>query len=225
MRLPRIVIDSRESASGIPELLEERGIYVQRRLLDVADYVVGQYAIERKTVHDFISSLYSGRLFDQAQRITQAYSKFLLIVEGDIQEAFVELKNPRAYWGALLTLALGFDFKIFYTFSIDETVDLLSLLARRGGTSGLSGRPLIVKKPPITSTKEWQLLVLGSLPTIGPVLAEKLLRSFGSLHNIFTASRIELAVSGGIGESRAQKVFDLIRAEYKRKVPKQTKLA
>jgi len=225
MRLPRIVIDSRESASGIPELLEERGIYVQRRLLDVADYVVGQYAIERKTVHDFISSLYSGRLFDQAQRITQAYSKFLLIVEGDIQEAFVELKNPRAYWGALLTLALGFDFKIFYTFSIDETVDLLSLLARRGGTSGLSGRPLIVKKPRITSTKEWQLLVLGSLPTIGPVLAEKLLRSFGSLHNIFTASRIELAVSGGIGESRAQKVFDLIRAEYKRKVPKQTKLA
>jgi len=225
LRLPRIVIDSRESASGIPEILEERGIYVQRRLLDVADYVVGQYAIERKTVHDFISSLYSGRLFDQAQRITQAYSKFLLIVEGDIQEAFADLKNPRAYWGALLTLALGFDFKIFYTFSIDETVDLLSLLARRGGTGGLSGRPLIVKKPRITSTKEWQLLVLGSLPTIGPVLAEKLLRSFGSLHNIFAASRIELAVRGGIGESRAQKVFDVIRAEYKRKVPKQTKLA
>src|SRR5208282_5909441 len=56
----------------------------------------------------------------------------------------------------LLTLALSFDFKIFYTFSIDETVDLLSLLARRGGTSGFAGRPLIVKKPRITSTKEWQ---------------------------------------------------------------------
>jgi ERCC4-type nuclease len=81
-----------------------------------------------------------------------------------------------------------------------------------------------VKKPRITSTKEWQLLVLASLPTIGPVLAEKLLKSFGSLQNVFAASRIELAVKGGIGESRAQKVYDLIRAEHKRKAPRQTKL-
>lgn len=224
MRIPRIVIDSRETASGIPERLEERGVYVQRRLLDVGDYIVGQYAIERKTIADFISSLYSGRLFDQAQRITRAYSKFLLIVEGDFQEAFFELKNPRAFWGALLTLALRYDFKIFYTSSIDQTVDLLSLLARRGARTGVPDLPLIVKKPRLTSTKEWQLLVLGSLPTIGPVLAEKLLKSFGSLQNIFAASRIELAVKGGIGESRAEKVYDLIRAEHKRKVPRQTKL-
>jgi len=225
MRLPRIVIDSRESASGIPEQLEERGIYVQKKLLDVADYVVGRYAIERKTVHDFISSLYSGRLFEQAQRITQTYSKFLLIVEGDFQDALIELKNPRVYWGALLTLAIKYDFKVFYTFSIDETVDLLTLIARRGMASGSGDRPLIAKKPRMSSNNEWQSLVVSSLPTIGPILGEKLLRSFGSLHNIFAASRIELAVKGGIGESRARKVFDLIRADYKQKASKQTKLA
>ena len=223
MRLSRIAADVRESPSGIPELLERRGVYVQRRMLDVADYVVGRYAIERKTVHDFVSSLYSGRLFDQAQRITQTYSKFLLIVEGDFQEALGDLKNPRVYWGALLSLTLGFDFKIFFTSSTVETADLLSLLARRGG-SGFTNRPL-VKKPKLMSTKVWQLLVLGSLPSIGPKLAERLLESFGTLHNVFTASRTELAVKGGIGDFRAQKVFDLIRTEYKRKIPKQSKLA
>lgn len=224
MRLSRIAVDIREAASGIPELLERRGIYVQRRMLDVADYVVGRYAIERKTVHDFISSLYSGRLFDQAQRITQTYSKFLLIVEGDIEEALGDLKNPRVYWGALLSLTIGFDFKVFFTSSTGQTADLLSLLAHRSG-SGFTNRPLLVKKPKLASTKDWQLLVLSSLPSIGPKMAERLLQSFGTLQNVFTASRTELALKGGIGESRAQKVFDLVRAEYKRKIPKQSKLA
>ncbi len=226
MRIPSLVVDTRESASGIPELLEKRGVYVQRRMLDVGDYVAGRYAVERKTVRDFISSLYSGRLFNQAGRITQSYVKFLLIVEGDIQGSLSELRNPRVYWGTLLSLALNFDFKIFFTLDEEETADLLSLLARRAtGKGGVYDRPLLVKKPRLATTKDWQLCVLEGLPNIGPKFAEKLLQSFGSLHSIFAASRSELAVKGGIGEARAQKVFDLIRTEHKRKLAKQTKLA
>ena len=84
MGLVRITVDTRETASGIPEILQKKGVYVQMRTLDVGDYVVGQYAVERKTVRDFLSSLYSGRLYDQAQRIAQSYRNSLLIVEGDI---------------------------------------------------------------------------------------------------------------------------------------------
>jgi ERCC4-type nuclease len=225
MRIPRLVVDTRESPSGIPELLEQRGVYVQRRMLDVGDYVAGQYAVERKTVTDFISSLYSGRLFDQANRISQAYAKFLMIVEGDIQEALSDLKNPRVYWGTLLTLALNFDFKIFFTLDENETADLLSLLAKKGDGRGVQGRPLLIKKPRLVTAKDWQLFMLESLPTIGPKSAEKLLRSFGSLHSVFTATQSELAIKGGIGTARARKVFELLRTEHKRKLPKQTKLA
>ena len=46
---------------------------VNYRVLDVADYLVQDYAIERKSVRDFVSSLFSGRLFDQAYRLGEAF--------------------------------------------------------------------------------------------------------------------------------------------------------
>jgi len=220
----RILVDARENASGIPELLAKRGVYVQRKVLDVGDYVVGQCAIERKTARDFISSLYSGRLFEQAQRISESYQKFMLIVEGDAQEMLSDMKNPKAYWGALLALALSFDFRLFFTLDQEQTADVLSLLATRT-TQGEVSRPLIVRKPRMGTTRDRQLAVLESLPTIGPKFADKLLRAFGSVRNILLASRVELAVKGGIGEARAKRIQEVLDAEYRRAPTKQLKLA
>jgi len=220
----RIIADTRETASGIPEELARRGVYVQRKVLDVGDYVVGECAVERKTVHDFISSLYSGRLFEQAQRISNAYQKFILIVEGDMQEPLADIENPNASWGALLALGLDFDFKLIFTSDHEQTADVLAVLARRRGGKG-SVRPLLVRKPRMGTPKDWQLAVLEALPRIGPKLAEKLLRAFGSVRSIFLASRVELATKGGIGMARAKAIQELLDAEYRRTIMKQSKLA
>lgn len=224
MVLTRIVVDTRETASGIPEILQRKGVYAQMRALDVGDYIIGQYAVERKTVRDFLSSLYSGRLFEQAQRIAQSYRNFLLIVEGDLQQALADLKNPRVFWGTLLALALNFDFKVLFTLDRYQTADLLYVLTKRNEGIGKAVRPLLVKKPRLGTTKDWQLSLLESLPTIGPKLAEKLLRSFGSVRKVFTATRSELAVRAGIGQARARKIQELLDAPYQRAGPKQTEL-
>lgn len=168
MPFARIVVDSREAASGIPEILRKRGFYVQMKPLDVGDYIVSSYAVERKTVRDFINSLYGGRLFEQAQRISRAYKDYLLIVEGDVRDVLADLRNPRVYWGTLLALAMTFDFKVFFTLDQEQTADLLQVLVTkfRGKAGGI---PLLVKAPRMETTKDWQLSVLGNLPTIGPL--------------------------------------------------------
>jgi len=224
MPLTRIVIDDRELSSGIPDLLRRKSVYVQLKRLDVGDYVIGEHAVERKTVRDFITSLYGGRLFDQARRLSQAYKNPVLLVEGDIQEVLADLRNPRVYWGTLLALALNFDFNVFFTLDAEQTADFLHILASK--TRGRAGqiRPLLVKKPRMATTKDWQLALLESLPTIGPILAEKLLLSFGSVRNVVRASKVELAVKGGIGMARAKKIQDVLDAGYRRGEQKQTKL-
>lgn len=224
MPFARIVADSREAASGIPEILRKRGFYVQMKSLDVGDYVVSACAVERKTVRDFISSLYGGRLFEQAQRISRSYKDYLLIVEGDIQEVLADLRNPRVYWGTLLALAMNFDFRILFTLDQEQTADLLQVLVTKiRGKAAV--RPLLVKKPRMATTKDWQLSLLESLPAIGPKMAEKLLGSFGSVRNVFRASRSELAVKGGIGYARAAKIQELLDSEYGHSKVKQAKLA
>src|SRR5437879_10208592 len=88
--------DERERASGIPEELKSLGARVEYRVLDVADYLTGDYSVERKSVRDFIGSVFDGRLFDQAYRLSKSYDNVLLIVEGDINQRLEELKNPRS---------------------------------------------------------------------------------------------------------------------------------
>jgi len=224
MTFARILVDSREAASGVPEILRKRGLYVQMKSLDIGDYIVSSYAVERKTVHDFIGSLYKGRLFEQAQRMSGSYTDYFLIVEGDIQEVLADLQNPRIYWGALLALAINFGFKILFTLDREQTADVLEVLVRRfRGKAGAF--PLIVQKPRMATTEDWQLSLLGSLPSIGPKMGEKLLESFGSVRNVFRASRSELALKGGIGYARAAKIQELLDAGYRQSSAKQTKLA
>jgi len=224
MPFARILVDSREAASGIPEILRKRGLYVQMKALDIGDYIVSYYAVERKTVQDFIGSLYKGRLFEQAQRMSRSYTDYLLVVEGDIQEVLADLQNPRIYWGALLDLAINFGFKILFTLDQEQTADVLEVLVRRfRGKAGAF--PLIVQKPRMATTKDWQLSLLGSLPTIGPKMGEKLLESFGSVRNVFRASRSELALKGGIGYALAAKIQELLDAGYSQSSAKQAKLA
>ncbi len=224
MPIARIAVDTRETASGIPDILRKKGMYVQMKTLDVGDYVVTEYAVERKTVRDFLASVYSGRLFEQAQRISSAYKEYLLIVEGDTRKMLADLRNPRIYWGALLVLILNFEFKVLFTLDRHQTADVLHALSTKS-RGRATVRPLLVKKPRMATIKDRQLTVLESLPTIGPKLADKLLASFGSVRNVFRASRAELALKGGLGYARAGRIQEVLDAQHRSDVAKQAQLA
>lgn len=224
MPLSRIAVDTREAASGIPDILRRKGMYVQMKTLDVGDYIVSDCAIERKTVRDFLTSLYRGRLFEQAQRIATTYPTHLLIVEGNSQQMLADLRNPKVYWGALLALAMSFDFRLLFTLDREQTAELIHVFGTMFRARA-HGRPILIKKPRMATTKERQLSVVEGLPMIGPKLAEKLLASFGSVRNVFRASRSELALKGGLGYARAGRVQELLDAQYPTSASRQTQLS
>lgn len=185
-------------------------------MLDVADYVVGSYAVERKSVRDFVSSLYSGRLFDQAHRLGEAYRTSMLLVEGDLWEELKRVRNPRSLWGAIISSVLDFGLNIFFTPNGKQTAQFLFTLGRGGRHSkGSSGPPIVVRKPRSQDLNRLQLSVLSALPGIGPQIAGQLLGHFGSLRKVFSASMTEIAVGAGLGRSRALALTKLLEARYK----------
>lgn len=209
MLFPRIVADDREKASGVPDNLRRLGARIEFRLLDVADYVIGDRAVERKTTSDFVSSLFSGRLFEQARRLSESYVMPLMVVEGDLQASLQEISRPKTFWGSILSLVLQYDIRPFFTVDALQTAELIFTFARHL-SYGKRTPPVIVKKPRISSDTQLQLLVVGSLPTIGPKLAERLLERFGTIRRIFEASPGELAFRGGLGRSRAHRVSSVL---------------
>jgi len=208
----RVIVDERER-SKVPALLKELGLTLDFRLLDEGDYVIAGYAIERKSVQDFLLSLYSGRLFDQAYRLGQAYQFPVMVVEGDTGSLLERVGNPRVFWGALVTLSFGYGLRIFFTRGAEETADLISIFAKHP-PEVRSRPPIVVRKPRSNRIRESQIALVQGLPGVGVRLAEQLLKRFGAPRRIFLATESELSFRGGLGRARAFKIASLLNTDY-----------
>lgn len=222
----KIIVDKRERASGIPILLKGLGMRVEYHMLPMGDYILTQgYAIERKEVHDFMNSLFSGRLFDQASRIMEVYEKIIFIVEGNLQNVIKNLSNPRSLWGALASLAIGYNLHIFFTYNHRQTADLLYTLSRQDERTKHE-KYYIYKKHKTRTQEEMKITILSSLPGIGPKLAKNILDHFNNLREVFSSSVAELSLVNGIGRVKAGKIVKILDSKketIKNKI-EQTKL-
>ena len=98
----RIVIDERERKSGIPKLLKAIGVNVELKTLPIGDYIVSpETVVERKSIHDLMSSIFDGRLFDQCNRLKDHFQFPIILLEGDVDEIESITENPLVFYGAL----------------------------------------------------------------------------------------------------------------------------
>lgn len=180
---PKIIIDYREKNSLLPSELFSLGIDTEFRNLKVADYIINNVAIERKTVKDFFSSVINKRLFRQLEEIKQ-YSKFLLIIEGiEEQDLYNDEKdgmNENAVRGVLLSILLKYNVPIMLTKDEKDTAKFMNILARKEGKRHKSLNP----KKKSMNKEEQKQFILESFPGIGPSSAKKLLKEFGSIKSV-----------------------------------------
>ncbi|MGC8631528.1 MAG: ERCC4 domain-containing protein [Thermoprotei archaeon] len=210
---PKLFVDTREPLE-IVELLAERGLPVEIKQLTIGDYVIdNKTAIERKSAADFVKSLFDGRLLEQAKRLKSVYQTALLVVEGDFTSAIAWRRNPRAYWGALVAIALDDGLVPLFTSSMKDTAELITVISHRVWENH-EGKYEIRQKPKILSTKERQIYVVEGLPGIGKELAERLLKYFGSVRSVMKASEGELTQIDGIGKGKASIISQLLDAEF-----------
>ena len=209
----KIVVDTHEP-DHIVALLMDLGMAVERRTITPGDYIVSlDCGIERKTVNDFVSSVFSGRVFEQVDRLREVYAKPILILEGEIEKELAKRNNPRAFWGALLKVQSDMGVPVLNTPSIHNTANLLYTLAKRL-QKNKQNRILIHHKPRLMTQKDWQMHVVASLPGIGDELAERLLNYFGSVRKIVQANESDLVKVNGVGKVKAGKIKDILDANF-----------
>ena len=209
----RIIVDERERKSGIPDLLRAIGINIELKTLPIGDYIVApETVVERKSIHDLVSSIFDGRLFDQCNRLKEHFQFPIILVEGNLDEISNITENPLIFYGAISSIALDFKIPILPTPSADHTAKLLvSLCSRKESATG----PFLKKIKKSNDIQKQQLSVLSSLPGIGEKLALRLLKKFGSPLRIFSASSTELAKVDGLGLARAKKIKKMLDTKSK----------
>ena len=204
----RIVVDERERKSGIPDLLRSVGINIEMKTLPIGDYIVApETVVERKSIHDLISSVFDGRLFDQCNRLKEHFQFPIILMEGNVDEINEITENPLIFYGAISSVALDFKIPVIATPSADHTAKLLiSMCSRKDIPQG----PFLKKIKKSNDIQRQQLIALSSLPGVGEKLAIRMLEKFGSPLTVFNASTTELAKVEGLGQEKAKKIKKML---------------
>ncbi|MDE1855135.1 MAG: hypothetical protein KGH57_02325 [Candidatus Micrarchaeota archaeon] len=206
----KIIVDKRERNLDILEGLSGSGVLLNFAQLPVGDYILSErMCVERKTVHDFESSVINARLFDQIERLSGTYKKPILLLEGEESDFTM---NPNVVLGAIISLYSDYNVQVIRSRDAAETVSTLARLAEREQDEKRVPRMLGSKRA--FSNAQWQLLILSSIPGIGPKLAKALISHFKTIKNVVSAEPDELMEVEKIGEKKAGKIYEILNAEF-----------
>lgn len=216
----RIVVDERERSSRIPGLLRQAGTVTDFAYLKVGDYIIStETAVERKTIHDLLNSIYDGRLLVQCSELAQHYTKPVIIIEGNILDLADasslsennKFSNDRVYLinETLARVALDFRIPIINAPYAEYTSQLLVTMLNKA-LEGKNNGPLLKHIKKTNPVQVQQLSILSSLPGVGDKLAARMLGKFITPRRALTASAAELARIPGFGSSRAIKVRKIL---------------
>jgi Fanconi anemia group M protein len=204
------VVDANEP-EDIPERLRQLGVDFEVKKIAPGDYVLGPVGVERKTLPDFFGSMVRRRLFEQVQRLRDAYPQPLVILEGDLQEIST-FQHPQSILGALLALEMTERVPVMTTANKDQTALLLSILWKRQDKNAAEYG--LRHKPKGLTLDQRQRFLVEGLPSVGETLARNLLEHFGSVQGVFNASEDELKKVAKIGDVKAAEIVRLVRAKF-----------
>ena len=193
-----VLYDHREAISGVPGVLAELGVPVAPGRLAAGDYVLSdRVVVERKTGADLAASIKDRRLFEQIERLIDAYPAVVLVVEGD------PVHISEASWMGALSRVLLAGVAILGTVDPEDTAHWLSRIYRIEGKGPSAPRGLPRVRRPTDDLASTAQDVLTCLPGISTVGARRLLDHFGSLAAVFAADEAALRGVQGIGPVRA----------------------
>ena len=202
----KIIVDHREKNSLVASELVRLGLEIEFQQLAVADYLVNDVALERKTIADLKSSIINKRIMQQLPELKQ-YPKYALILEGFNKSSYEGVIHENALKGFLLAIVLDYQVPIIYTLDESDTAKYLALLAKKSSGSQTSLRPAKI----LLSKEERLQFILEGFPGIGPVTAHNLLENFKTLNALTNASERELIKIIG---KKAETVFGLLNHVY-----------
>jgi Fanconi anemia group M protein len=207
----RIAIDHREDAQ-FDVLLKSLGAEVDRRVLDVGDFICSaRLAVERKTRDDFEQSVMDGRLFSQLPNLISNYGRAVVVVEGTSDGG--RLARP-SLLGAYAAIVADYGASLFFTRDMEGTAEFVFNLAKHEQLGkGLPLR-LYAKKKTFTPSQTARSIV-EALPMIGPKTAKAILAHFGSVEALVQASECDLASVPGVGRKRAKIIRAILSYSYR----------
>ena len=211
MQQSKIIVDNRERNFDIIDILSKSGAELSFAQLPVGDYILSKrMCVERKTISDFENSIIDNRIFEQLERLSAGFEKPLLIIEGNDSEHRL---SKNVVLGTILSIYLDHNIQVINSSGAGETAIMLSKFADREQSVD-DNRPRILGRKKAYTTYQWQTLILGSMPGVGPNLAHRLIEHFGTLKGVANADEKQLMKVDKVGRKKAAEIYRIINEKF-----------
>lgn len=210
-----LMVDSRETRSGMLTLLQTMGVPVATAEMSAGDYSIGPYLIERKTAADMAASILDGRLFEQAEAVCVSAERPMLLIEGDVTRIASQIQSE-AMMGAISALTVFWQLQVIQLPDMNTSARFLARLHKHI-TQGL-GYEVSTRtdKPSVHPDGAASQYLVSGLPGVGPELARRLIAHFGNARSVFHASADDLCACKGVGATTARKIVEALDITPKR---------
>ena len=218
-----IFIDSREK-SRVPKLLSNLGVPVERKTLDVGDYVMlgatRSACTTLKEVGDFLGSINSDHLNDELWQISNLYHHGVLIIFGNLEESLINRKIRRETYfqyaaGCIIHEGSVGTISVFNCTTDFDVAKLLETMHKLIVTDDIYREPSVKK---IKVTEETRtILNISRLPGVGSIRANALLKHFKSIRNIYNATPAQLEEVEGVGKGISESIFAFVNKAHEDK--------
>lgn len=209
-----IFADNREFKSRVVKELALMDCIVKPKQLEVGDYILSErVCVERKSMGDFLASIFDQRIFTQLKNLKNNFEKPILIIEGGNLYSQRDV-HPNSVRGALASIAIDYSVPILWTQNEKDTAGILYWIAKREQFK--EERPISIRgeRKPLTLKEQQEFLVAG-LPAINTKIAKRLLNHFKSPEKVFKASEEKLKKVKGIGDKIAKNIRKILTEKYK----------
>ncbi len=212
-----ISVDNREVGSAAYEHLKKHECILSTKNLRVGDYIASErVGIEKKTISDFLNSMFDQRIFRQLSDLKSAYECPVLLIEGNPELLFIEsAAHPNAIRGCLASIATDYKIPILWARNGKEAAAQIYWIAYR--EQALEKKPLSIRaeRRPEELPRQQEYLVAG-LPNVNTVMSRRLLEHYKTPKRLFSATEGSLKRVKGIGELKAKKIWEMLNREYKK---------
>lgn len=223
-----IIVDNSERESVVIKHLQQKEVTVEYANLRTGSYLISEaVAVERMTVKDFAKLTAEKVLFRRLLEFKKTYAEPLVLIEGvDLLKS--KLASPGSLRGAISYICCLNRMPMLYTASEAETAEMLFIMANQTqfglgyevaipeaaqvGVAAGDGQPAKPKTPP-----EIQNYIVQALPDVGPSLAKSIMKMYGNLRTLFSATTGDLTKVDGIGPKKAQKIIEVFDFNFESK--------
>ena len=219
-----ITIDSREDSQLskiVIHLAEKAKIDIEKKWLEIGDYIVGDCCIEAKSAADFLASVRNKRIFNQLDNMDRTYNKNIILIYGTLDDAMEYLyrtkynsmswrtKLKKMFVGALTSIALHTDVKPVWVDNYRTAAHIIL------ATTEHINKDLIIHKelPKKIKTDDVRVDVLTEIQGVSVEKAKALLKTFGSIVEISMSSVDDIIKHKGIGKVTATSILKALNSE------------